>query len=170
MKLLNRCFIIFTIIWAIIIFLFSMENGQDSSKNSGYIVGLIENIFIKDFHSYDEVKQQQINEIIGFWVRKTAHFLEFAILGFGIYMSLLTRSLMNKKLIEIWKKFWLRFCIYTQIFVSIYAITDELHQGMVDGRQPALRDVLIDSAGGLWMIVTITAIVWIVYHRKINRL
>ena len=31
----------------------------------------------------------------------------------------------------------------------LYAVTDEFHQGFVDGRSPKVMDVCIDTAGGI---------------------
>ena len=37
--------------------------------------------------------------------------------------------------------------LYTDALGTLYAVTDELHQGFVGGRHPAVLDVCIDSSG-----------------------
>jgi phosphoglycolate phosphatase-like HAD superfamily hydrolase len=68
---------------------------------------------------------------LGSWdlvLRKIAHAAEFAVLGF-----LLVRALGNE---------WMGL-----VAGIAYAISDEIHQDFVPGRQAAVRDVLVDSAG-----------------------
>jgi len=61
-------------------------------------------------------------------LRKIAHAAEFAVLGF-----LLVRALGNE---------------WAGLFAGVaYAISDEVHQHFVPGRQAAVRDVLVDTAG-----------------------
>jgi VanZ family protein len=68
---------------------------------------------------------------LGTWdlvLRKIAHAAEFALLGF-----LLVRALGKE---------------WAGLFAGVaYAISDEIHQHFVPGRQAAARDVLVDSAG-----------------------
>jgi VanZ family protein len=68
---------------------------------------------------------------LGTWdlvLRKIAHAAEFAVLGF-----LLVRALGNE---------------WAGLFAGVaYAISDEVHQHFVPGRQAAVRDVLVDTAG-----------------------
>jgi VanZ family protein len=68
---------------------------------------------------------------LGGWdlvLRKAAHVAEYAILG-----ALLTRAVVSP---------WAAFALGT-----LYALTDELHQHFVPGRQASVLDVLIDAAG-----------------------
>lgn len=68
---------------------------------------------------------------LGTWdqiLRKLGHFAEYAVLGF-----LLLRALERE--------------IVTVVAGVGYALTDELHQHFVPGRQAATRDVVIDAAG-----------------------
>ena len=68
---------------------------------------------------------------LGFWdlvLRKLAHTFEYAVLGF-----LLARALESQGL---------AFSVGAG-----YAVTDELHQSLVPGREAALLDVGVDSLG-----------------------
>ena len=73
-----------------------------------------------------------------FVLRKLAHLTEYAVLTF-----LLIRTL---------SRYWLgwrRILLAAFILAILYAVSDEYHQTFVFGREGALRDVLIDSAGAL---------------------
>ncbi len=50
----------------------------------------------------------------------------------------------------------------------IYAATDELHQGFVDGRSPKVMDVIIDTIGGL-AGAGVIIVLWIIFRRKNER-
>ena len=74
-----------------------------------------------------------------FAVRKTAHFLEYAVL-FGLYF----RALKNTIKLSPFRIYLLSF-----ILTFLYALSDEFHQTLVLGRTGMLRDVMIDVGGGL---------------------
>ena len=71
-------------------------------------------------------------------MRKLAHFTEYAILG----LSLLLHIAQVEKKIAV-RLPWL----WAWGAGTLYAATDEFHQGFVAGRGPSVRDVAIDSAG-----------------------
>ena len=69
--------------------------------------------------------------------KKLAHIVEYAILGLLSYRAL------NKSKIK------------ALIFVLLYGISDEIHQSLVPGREPRIRDIFIDVIGGfigLWIV------------------
>ena len=76
--------------------------------------------------------------VMDHYVRKTAHFLEYALLG-----VLVCRALG----IDVKKKAHLLGAALA--FCSFYAVTDELHQYFVPGRSCQIKDVMIDSSGAL---------------------
>ena len=113
--------IILIIIWLIVIFIMSSFNADTSSKQSGFIVGLISKLF--NINNLD---------LLSLIVRKLAHFMEYFILGILVYNFIIN---INIKL------------YYGIIFCLLYAISDEIHQIFVSGRVFQLRDVLIDFIG-----------------------
>lgn len=108
----------FSIIIMILIFWFSHQNGENSLKQSNFILQ-----YLKDILS-----------IFNLDVRKLAHFTIYLILGSFYFLSF---ERLNKKSI----------CI-SIILTFLYACTDEYHQSFVPGRGPAFKDVLIDTLGG----------------------
>ncbi|MDO8340585.1 MAG: VanZ family protein [Candidatus Woesebacteria bacterium] len=71
-----------------------------------------------------------------FVIKKTAHIIEY-----GILATLLYRAMVNSD-IEKKKAMWLSILI-----AFLYGLTDEFHQSFTPGRQPHLRDVIVDTIG-----------------------
>ncbi len=91
--------------------------------------------FVSDFSEMTKEEQYAIAEKMEFPIRKSAHALEYAMLGF-----LLTGAFYT----AFWKK---KNFFYPWIFTVCYAATDEFHQLFVPGRSGQLRDVCIDATG-----------------------
>lgn len=73
-----------------------------------------------------------------FVVKKAAHLFVYAVLSVLIYRSLkLTTQYQRPYLL-----------LFTITITFLYAITDEFHQSFTFGREPTIRDVLIDIVGG----------------------
>ncbi len=80
--------------------------------------------------------------IIDFYVRKSAHFLEYATLSL---LWIRAFRLSGYRLLP---------SILGTLLISIaWAGADELHQSFVPSRTPAFKDVLIDASGGLMGLV-----------------
>ena len=93
---------------------------------------------------------------LSFIVRKCAHFLEYLLLGISLLLTTRELFLLNLR----------KSGIIAFAFGFFYAVTDELHQILVEGRSGEVRDVLIDGAGVL-LGVLITCI--ICYLRNCKR-
>lgn len=81
-------------------------------------------------------------------VRKMAHFTEYAILGF-----LAWRVLHFDPAFGVWSP--QRHLWFALLFCMLYASTDEFHQIFVPGREPAVKDVMLDSCGSAFGLLTI---------------
>ena len=124
----------------IIIFIFSSQDGEDSSSVSQ---GLIYNI-LKNFIN-NENQIETIIQSIEPLVRKLAHFTIYALSGIWSIGLLKTFSIKDEKKI-----------LVGTLIGSIYAVLDEFHQSFVSGRTASLRDVIIDTFGFLFgMLVVI---------------
>ena len=118
-------------------FIFTMSSfGPDSSNaQSNFFVDLISGLM--------PIKSGPVEPILDlktliFFVRKTAHFTEYAILGLLFYLNLKHHS--NKK--QSPKLFALAI-----LFSALYACTDEFHQLFVPGRTGQIFDVFVDTLG-----------------------
>lgn len=98
------------------IFFFSSQNGDDSQNTSELFA------FLLRFPEYTAI------------IRKLAHFLEFATLGFLI-SNAFYRTVGNQK------------SLISFLCGALYAASDEFHQLFVDGRAGRLFDIFIDCLG-----------------------
>lgn len=116
--------VLLVILWMIVIFCFSNQVSDDSTKLSN---GFIRNTICKVNKNCDKVIEKTFTP-----VRKCAHFFIYLILG------ILVMNCFN-----IDKKY----IIYSVIICFLYSISDEVHQIFVSGRSGEVLDVLIDTCG-----------------------
>lgn len=125
---------------AVMVFCFSAQDGQHSSKLSGAISQWVLNRLIPGFAEMTAAQRAPYLERWGFYIRKAAHFSEFALLA-ATLLNYLHYVLLNRRLGFMAMMAW--------ALATLYACTDEFHQMFVASRGPSLRDVCIDSAGAL---------------------
>ena len=123
-------YLFLSVLWMIVIFSFSMQNGGESSGVSNQVILFIENITgIQLMHN------QWISlDTIQFLIRKAAHMSEYAILAMLLYMFARESKIQSS-------------FIFALIFSMLYACTDEFHQLFVSGRSGQWQDVFIDTSG-----------------------
>ena len=125
-KLLILLAIVF---WMAIIFKLSAQPGEQSNILSTKVTTAIV--------SLAKLFRPDVNVLsLNHFIRKCAHFLAYLVLGIIVLFAMRRIGLTGKKGI-----------LWTLLICIGYAITDELHQGVVPGRTPKLMDVLIDSSG-----------------------
>lgn len=78
------------------------------------------------------------------FIRKTAHFIEYAILAFWAARAFIGSSQ------EILKKYWF---IFSLLLVVLVASIDETNQSFNPTRTGSPRDVLLDAGGGLFILI-----------------
>ena len=136
----------------ITIFCFSAQKGETSTQTSGHFVRWIVEQFFPHFDQLEEAEQQALRNSISHVVRKTAHFIEYGALGFALLLHLWTVK----------RRTGLRFPkLLSQLIGSAYAASDELHQKLVSGREAAVSDVLLDSAGVLFGILMMALLLYL---------
>jgi len=79
-------------------------------------------------------------DLIHHVVRKTAHFVEYAVLGALVWRTLYFDPAFSSYSVK--RQFWLAI-----MCCMLFASTDEFHQSFVPTRQPAVMDVLLDTCG-----------------------
>ena len=148
------CIALFVVLNMAIIFSFSAESREESGDRSASLAAIVLRIVYPDYDQLSSVEKVEAMETVHHLVRKAAHFLEYALLGFltSSLMLFLRRYLVKRK-IEPWKTWF-----YPAEFCFLYAITDEVHQ-VYSERGPSPKDVLIDTAGALCGILLIQLIV-----------
>ena len=128
----------------ITIFCFSAEDKDSSDVTSGRLTSFVISLLHPEFDALDAEAQTLLYDRTSFFVRKAAHFSEFAALGFFLLGHF--RALALKKSLR-------RPTAGAAVTGFLYAVSDELHQFFVGGRSPKLLDVGIDSAGVLFGIL-----------------
>lgn len=130
----------------LVIFLFSAQSGEKSGDTSSAITGFIVKLFYADFADMPSAEQTALLKKWNLFIRKGAHFTEYAVLAFSICLLLHTYPLKKRALLS-----WMG--------ATVYAATDEIHQLAVAERTGSLWDVLLDSSGALvGMIVAVLLI------------
>jgi len=134
----------------LMIFFFSSQPAYDSSELSWslteQVVSSVNDRFQLNW-TYEEQEQQIIR--IEHYIRKLAHFTEFALLAVTLAVPLYHHYVQGVRMfLLVWG------------FSVIYAFSDEFHQLFVAGRTGRIDDVMIDSAGALFGVL----IVWPLLH------
>ncbi len=160
MKLRRIIFLILIIINCITIFHFSNQVADTSSASSGRVVNLVMKV-LPQFKNMEEHEKEHIaNEVLQPIVRKLAHFSIYTLLGFLTINYALTCEKQNSlydankqcSFIQL-KRVRCKSILYSQLFGTLYAISDEIHQLFIAGRSCEIRDVCIDSLGVITGII-----------------
>jgi len=142
------------------IFVFSSQNAEISGNLSDGITYRIACIFVRDFKTFSLEKQTEIVEGMHFYVRKAAHFSEYALLGVLAYLNA------SQYIRTTAKRF-----IAALPFCLVYAASDEFHQLFTDGRYGSPVDVMIDFSGsvtGIFLTFLISSIVLKIVIKRQN--
>ena len=146
-KFIPALLFLLSVLWIIFIFSNSLEDSVESGEKSAWVYKLVR-IFIP-----------WVSEL---FIRKLGHFAEFAILGWLLSASVcsiispLSKG-NSKKLFEL-------FYILPAVFTV--ACCDELLQNFSEGRYPAFTDVLIDTSGGLFAILSAMGILLLIIRKR----
>lgn len=139
MKEKKRMWTIFVAVWMVVIFLFSAQPSDESSRESLFVGRMVGQIFVKNFEEWPEEKQEAFAETINYPIRKTAHATEYAILGMLVFMRCRCQNAWSRK----------RMIVTAWGISTAYAATDEFHQIFIPGRAGMVTDVMIDSSGAM---------------------
>ncbi len=107
--------------------IFGASTSAGTPQNTSRIIGPILNFLHVPKHLHDPIH---------YGVRKTAHFVEYTVLGFLMWRALRAEGAGPPR------QFFLALAL-----CALYAASDEFHQSFVKGREASVRDVLIDSSG-----------------------
>lgn len=121
--------------WMLLIFSMSHQTGGDSGKLSKLILDWLGSIGI-DFRAW-------FGDNATIVIRKLAHFTEY-----GILYLLLLWPLGRRKP-------WLKGALLALLLTFLYACSDELHQTFIPRRVGQVSDVLIDTAGAIFVFLSL---------------
>jgi len=127
------------VIWMIVIFMLSAQQGTESSHLSDRVAEIvIEKVKVLIPQNADTGTATSFVWTLKLFLRKSAHFAEYFILGVLVMNAMKAGEMPD-----------LRAFILALLFCVLYAASDELHQYFVPGRDARATDVLIDSIGAL---------------------
>lgn len=125
------------VFWIAVIFFLSSDQGS-MSQTSRFIRPLLEFLF--------PAAPEETLLIYHGYIRKAAHFTEYAILAF-----LAVRALSTPSAVRLHK--W-RYVLALLLVVAVATI-DEFHQSFEISRTGSIIDVILDISGGIVMIATL---------------
>ena len=119
----------------------SFSSGLNGTSSAGMSIGYAKELarilsFLGFFQIHSNADLMMHAEAVHTFVRKTAHFTEYAVLGFFTYKAVSCDVKDRKKAV-----------LMAQLISTGYASTDEIHQMFVPGREGKVFDVMIDSCG-----------------------
>lgn len=156
---INRCsvfWLLLTILWCILIFLFSAQNAAESTAVSDGVLNRLLKFRAawSPEDSTGETVAPSFSLIV--LVRKLAHLSLYLILGVLASATVFSHRFQKKSETGVcWLTAW-GFCVF-------YAVTDEVHQYFVPGRSCRLLDVCIDSLGAL--LGSLLVLLIVIFHR-----
>ena len=139
-----------------VIFQFSAESTEASGDRSQGVSIFLIKVFCSDFDEWTPTQQQSAVASIHRLVRKTAHFLEYALLGFLSACLLSCIRYYTSGKLKHWQ-IWvcsISFCLF-------YAVSDELHQLLVN-RGARVSDVLLDVLGAVFGVFGLRFCLWLI--------
>ena len=145
----NKMIAALLLIWVLVIaggiFWFSSKTGEESGDMS-------QNVTDEIFDSQppvDEETGKKRHHI----VRKSAHVLEYGVLGNAICIFLF--FITDAAFIRERSRYLL--ALWAWGGATVYAVTDEIHQIFVPGRGPSVIDVTIDAVGAFLGVLAVWA-------------
>jgi len=130
-KRLKILLTVITVGWILVIFINSLMSGEASSKNSDGVLKIINDILAVIKAPFS---------LTSYTVRKSAHFLEYAVLGGLAFWTL---------------RGYTKRMIYPLYFGLAVPVADECIQLFSNGRAGMVEDVVLDYSGfltGLWLM------------------
>ena len=135
------------------ILLFSMQNAEKSDITSGNVSRIIARMITRGFDELSAREQQRRIAEINPYVRKMAHFCEFALFGALAVLCFFKAEHRKRPLI-------IALCAG-----ALLAVCDETLQTGVPGRSGSPVDMLIDTAG----VTAGTMLIWMALNRSCKK-
>ena len=143
------------VLWMAVIFWFSAQNGASSGSMSAGVTEALARLLTPGFDELSPLAQAETVEALHLFVRKAAHFSEYAVLGMLTVNALRTYRL-NKALR----------LILPVATCLVYAVSDEIHQYFIPDRACRAFDVFIDTMGGLTGTLILLGLMWLIKRRR----
>lgn len=140
------------------IFFFSSQTGDQSGSTSAFLSRWVAEHFVLGYHTLAPGTQEMLRNTVDFIIRKSGHFLEYALLGTVLLLHI--RQIQRRVAVRCpWLWAW--------AIGTLYAMSDEIHQSFIPERSPSAADVLLDSFGVLAGIIVLFCM-WR-WHRNLRK-
>lgn len=146
------------LLWLILIFWFSAQPVEQSVGLSRRVGTVLARWFEPGFSDWSAKRQEAFVLGIDFAIRKTAHFLEYMILGILLGLVLRGREMSGKA--------WI---LAGTALGALLAAGDEFHQLFVEGRTSRWQDVCIDTAGAVLGLCILSLVRRMLSKRKLEK-
>lgn len=127
------------LVWMAVIFCFSAQQGDESSVSSNWLADRLVGLLGFWYDKLPVSGQQLWYSRFTFFIRKSAHMSEYAVLAILAFLWLRSGFSLSER-----KNALLAF-----LLCVVYAAGDEFHQTFVPGRSGKPADVLIDALGAV---------------------
>lgn len=164
--------IVAVVAMCVLIFAMSAQDADESTELSMGVVWHIIGFIVPGYDQMSAADQLHWQQMLDHPVRKTAHFLEYAVLG-ALTLNMLVQIARQRAgegegpaavptpaapaLRQLALAAW--------ALATAYAVSDEIHQVFVPGRAFMFTDILIDSAGILFGVF----LLFLVFKRTLAR-
>ena len=150
------CVAILVVANVLLIFSFSSESREESGSRSREVTVVVARPLTPSFDEMPPAEQNAVVDHYHHYVRKAAHFLEFALLGFlTACLVQLIWSYGGNRLI-LWQTMGI-----PALFCLLCAISDEVYQ-IFTNRGPAVADVGIDFCGAACGVIFLHLCGWLI--------
>ena len=147
---------VLVVLWMVVIFSFSAENAEESLETSDGIVDVVVEQLLEDKKdAMSETEYDSFKMKVSHFVRKSAHFTAYMILGTLSTSALLTHNIKKTTM-----------SILSLGICFLYAVSDEIHQVFVPGRAGRFSDVMIDTSGAVLGILLCLGTVYVIRRLK----
>lgn len=145
----TKCILRWALVFLIMagIFFFSAQEGETSKAQTKEVLSLAK--IEKVTKSSGALSTEAVI------VRKTGHFIEYALLGIFVYLAVSSHTGNYKKNLLI-----------SFIICFLYAISDEVHQMFIPGRDPTIEDVCLDALSAFCALAVLS---WISHKKEKKR-
>ena len=124
--------------------IFFASTGEFSAANTNLLIKPVLRWF------FPHLSNEQV-AAVHFFIRKCAHFTEYAILGWLVARAFIASTHGSLR------RHWLADGI---VFIGLYALSDEFHQSFVASRTASIYDSMIDMSGGVVALILVAFFRW----------
>lgn len=160
-KVKGTASLVLAFLLAVSMFIFSGQSGKTSTDLSRRTTEFICQTTLQNFNEIPLSEQESIIINLNQYIRKSAHFAIYCLMGIFTYYAIIKFNLK------------LKFKIAVSVTLClIYSISDEIHQYFIPGRTFKLTDIIIDVSGalvGVGIVKLLSFIAGVIKNRKIDK-